>query len=401
MDHRRSNPAVDAFLGFHAQRKSPSLIDLVRLLCVAATAWSSIPPGMIPPPRELQGGIPFLLTGGTMTDGTLFLTDSSSRVWWSRDTGATWDTVPHHSRIGPRYEGAGFSGWSPLAPRVFHRSIMNRGDDAYWTPDSGWKDALVPDRCWSGMTESAMDPPGLMRTGNEACRTATFCRTHDGGRSWTFWFSLDSNLLGSIEPGQILGRFHAGMVWYSVPDSGYIRGTSDGIYWRRLEPPSHFQPASLFGCGPSCLAIAPSQAEWPDTAIVSLDTGRNWTGRSVSRPGVFVWELAEGSASLSVRSSNRFEFWLSASPEDPWTLVDTDSAPDRIWSYFWLGGTPYRIAPASIVRIDMGGTSIGPQNRRKGQPRRQKVQLQVLPIDGRGEDPTRKSVDPSGRTLIE
>jgi hypothetical protein len=370
-------------------------IAIRTLLAIVGIAVGSDLPSSIPAPRDARGAVPLLQMGSEMADGTLLVSDSADRVWWSRDTGRHWDSIPPFTRLGPRYQGTGFAGWSPLAPKIFLGTILSRSWEGFWTPDSGWKDVLLPDQCLTNSGESMMDSPGWTGNFDSKSGIATYCRTSDGGRSWSEWFTLDSATVASTGTAKPFGRFAAGAIWYAFPDSGYLRGTSDGHIWRRIDPPSPFQAGNLISRGRSDLVILPSGSQNPDTALVSHDTGRTWSGLSVSKPGFFVEEIGHGYMSLSLPAPDRFASWISASLDGPWTFVDTTA----VFGFVWLGEAPYRVAGRALTRIDLAGKTSTEQMPRRLPTLRWRDGFVALPAPANGPKRLWKLSDPSGRIL--
>ncbi len=371
------------------------------LLSICGFAFGSNPPRSIPVPHDPLGAVPFMKQADWMADGTLLVADSADRVWWSRDTGRNWDTVPDYTKPSHRYDGSGFAGWSPFTPTIFWGSVLSKSKEGYWTPDSGWQDVRSLDSCLPGSDESWLDPPGFMGSHDATTGKSTFCRSSDGGRSWQVWFSLDSSEFRNATSRRPPEFLAAGMIWLRIADSGCFRGTGDGSSWHRIDPPSPYQPGQLQDCGPKCLALLPAQPGTgaADTALVSHDTGRSWSRVPLSQPGIFVFPSFGGYSSVSIRAPDRFDSWVSPSSDGPWIFADSSASWMDVLDNFWLGGTPYRVQPESITRIETSGTGIAARIRSAPSDRRRFLVVAERGIQSNRPGTRTFFVDPSGRVL--
>ena len=196
----------------------PTLMFLPGLLFAFATR-------PIPSPVDSAGTPIILVDGAKMVDGTWVVSDEQEKLWFSQDKGAHWSTVPP--------EGAAEDG------RVVGEQVVSQSDLKFWTAESGWKSMSFPVG-FEDRPAYYIRPSGDRAFYNETSRIFKYYRSNDGLKTWTEWFALDSNNVpvGNFE---LFGQRAIGKIWFSVPDSSKLFGTTDGATWSQVNLPENFQ----------------------------------------------------------------------------------------------------------------------------------------------------------------
>jgi hypothetical protein len=343
--------------GFSAPPPEVSSMCKFPLLLLAPTLALALARVPVPGPVDSHGDkIPYGASE-VIEDGTLVVTDTARRYWWSRDQGAHWDTIPVFDTL----EGTEFYGQVVTGDRSLRK---------IWRWATGWTDVSMPSVCRETNYQSTMSSVGWMgTTSDNNPGKITYCRSTDGLLTWKPWFTMDTASAWG-NGWERFGVFAKGMVWYNVADSSYLRGTSDGIHWVRIAIPSDWTNFLLdpFMAGLSLLRpVDDSDVELATT----IDSGRTWNIRSPIHPGDWILPAADHlywSVTIDPSDKSR-KLWVASSEIGPWELVTSrvqmfqfsGQASRGIW--MWVlndGNTPYLVDSTGLNRLVLGTTSTTP-----------------------------------------
>lgn len=281
------------------------------LLLLLPTLASASKGAAVPVPKDPQGGSPALAKSAVMGDGTWVVSDTAGRVWWSRDLGGRWDSVAR-SPSGSRAE-------------IFGEVVSATDEKSVWTYDAGWRSTVFPDVCTRGSNRYTSSD-GILGIYDDKAKTITYCRSIDGLRTWTVWFSPPNESLPS-DTLRWIGQYWNNKIWYTMGDSGYARGTADGLSWARIPLPSvlkaiDFVPVTKLG---SELVVVGGATRWTGQYVASSsDMGASWDIRSVRDPGNLVRRIADHLFFTTTRDSlDGRRYGVSETRNGPWTMFDT------------------------------------------------------------------------------
>ncbi|MBK9576932.1 MAG: hypothetical protein IPK50_03540 [Fibrobacterota bacterium] len=312
-----------------------SLIALVSSLTFASRGDS------VPVPQVAHGETLLMIEAAVMDDGTWIVKELEDRLWWSRTLGTKWERVP-----GVPIGGSG---------RLFGKAVVSQSNSWFWTFDGGWQKVVMPPVCAQPKVWT-ISPEGMLGVYDEERKVVTYCRSTDGLRTWTEWFSPPNASLPK-DTTAWLGEDWNGKVWYRIVDSGYMRGTSDGMVWSRVLLPAGFLSTTFVQVSPeSQTLVILGGSSWSDRNRVAItrDLGANWDIHSAYEPGWMVRKLANNLFfTVALDSVKRRKQWLSASETGPWTFLDADFqgvlyAQDQ---------RPYVVERTAISRVVLEGLS--------------------------------------------
>lgn len=283
--------------------------------------------------------------GAMLGDGTWICKDSLEDYYvYSKDTGRTWAKV----QPAPLGHTAMLVGDALVAYLLAKR----------WDLKSGWSDISMP-ASWKadGLTYVYLWPNGVWaKRSYESSPKAQFYRSVDGAHSFVEWFSVP---LASLPMQNADGLSFAGKVWFPVSDSGYMRGTDDGVNWSRLALPKAFVPTwayelkhgemvSLVGRSGDSLWYAHSQ-----------DSGKTWIELDATHPGGYYADMhRDFLISPTVNLQGILDLWISRPDSIRWEKLEGARG------VFYAGENPYVLLRMQTARISMGGASGVEGNRR-------------------------------------
>jgi hypothetical protein len=293
-------------------------------------------------PRDfLDENLP-LLDGAVLSDSTWVVSDSENTLWCSRDHGANWESIP----LDPQ----GADG------EILGVALVSSDRMSTWTYRGGWLPMTVP-AGFASTDDSYFGPRGDRGFLDDLDGRIRYYRSTDGLRTWTEWFSMDSAL---VPPGA--GRFgerQLGRIWYLVADSGYVRGTGNGVNWTKSVLPKGFEP----------VAIEPDEADtvlqllgFDSTNYVlarSRDLGATWKILSMALPGISTRRLSPNlwTSTSFVDPQSSGEHWISHAPNGPWTKLDTTGINGIFSALGWV----LLATSTGIWAVDLPYASLAPR----------------------------------------
>lgn len=265
----------------------------------------------VPVPLDPAGRAPSLAKAAVLDDGTWTVTDTSGRVWWSVDLGAHWDSV-----VAPP-NGA--------HAETFGTAVVASDEKSVWTRTEGWRGTVRPEACTKGLNKVTLSD-GWLGIYDSSQNKVTYCQSSDGLRTWTVWFSPPTSSLPE-DTLRWIGKRWNNKIWHFIPDSGYMRGTSDGLHWTRINVPGimqsfDFSPVTRNG---SELVIFGGKSFWfPRYVASSSDDGATWSVQPMSEPGHVVRKITDHLFFTATYDSLRGRgYGVSPFQTGPWTLFDT------------------------------------------------------------------------------
>lgn len=298
----------------------------------------------VPVPKDSQGRSPALAKSMVMDDGTWVVTDTSGRLWWTRSLGAQWDTVPDFAR-GDR-------------GGQFGLAVVTRNNTSYWSYDGGWKSALVPAECLDGKNRYTHSD-GFWGTYDDKSKKITYCRSTDGLRKWNLWFSPPNASLPE-DTLRWIGDGWNGKIWYKMVDSGYMRGTDNGLDWTRIALPPGFRVMSFMPETPggSELVLVGGESWLHATQVaISKDMGATWEIHPGSELGWMVRKLSNSLFfAVAIDSIEGRSHGVSNARTGPWTKLDT-----AFRGYLFKGDDAYVVEEHAIYKLVLDGVGRMPK----------------------------------------
>ena len=317
----------------------PMLRRILLLLPIAVCAATLTPIGS---PKDPQGNNLPLGQAGRMFDGTWTVSDKSQTTWYSTDEGAKWDKIPTDSATN--------------YAEVFGSLVVTSAFSQAWNRTAGWQKISFPPECHQvgdGYTSSG----GLSGTIDSVTKQVLFCRSDRELLNWKVWFRMDTTALpkGFSDPfGD--AAFHS--IWYAVNDSGYMRGTSDGISWNRVNFPSGFSVVTqIAGTDSFFFVTGTKSGETEPWNAFSTDTGATWKSGPISQPGIIA--IGENNGvflSLTQNPKRPNAAWGATSPNGPWEFIDSTKSTRLILEKDAL----FLAKPTGFFRVQLNGLAVRP-----------------------------------------
>ncbi len=304
----------------------------------------SVPKTFVSTP--FAGGKAVPLGDGTiLPDGTWVVADTlEGSVYYSTDRGGHWNQTPIQS--------------PDLPSHLFGNAVLSSDDRSYWMPSTGWKPMVLPTSLIPE-TDAFLANTGERAILNASGSKAIYYFSKDSLRTWTELFQIDTSLVPGGEAKDLTFTKVGDKFWFSIPDSGYLRGTSDGKAWVRAPLPDGFmvdmiQP-DLTG---SEIRVMGFDSNDPGNFLLASTSnlGVNWNVGSGDQPGAMFLPLGDhlylstSVIDLEIGGST----WLSRSQLGPWTEIDSIDP----YSCFSDAGVVYAVASEGIYRIDLPMVSV-------------------------------------------
>lgn len=303
----------------------------IQLLPSLVFALGTLP---IPSPKDyLEENIP-LLAGTSLPDSTWVVLDAESKLWSSRDHGANWEPLPLDSQDS---EGEIVGGVVVSSDRL-----------STWSMAGGWTPMVLP-TSYATSDDSYFGSLGDRGILDDIAGRIRYYRSKDGMKTWADWLSLDTS---SVPSGSsVFGDMQLGRIWYLVPDSGYVRGTSNGTTWTKSVLPTGFEPSRFEpDAADTALQLVGHLSDEPVLAR-SGPLGAPWRILPLSAPGGTVRQLAPGlwCSSTTTDLETLSELWLSRSPAGNWSRVEAGG----INEYFVAQGEVLLATDSGLLQVDL------------------------------------------------
>lgn len=325
-------------------RGSPTMRRLIPVLLLHCLA--SAIPVTAPVPLDANGKAPALTRSSTMPDGSWLVADTAGRVWWSGDRGAKWEEIPS-AQLGS-------------VPEIFSGRVMSMDEKFVWSKVAGWLPTTIPPACQGG-SDWTMSGSGFMGVNKPDSGVARYCRSVDGLLTWTYWFGVAETDFPP-EEGMEIGDYWNGRIWYSIVDSSYIRGTSDGRNWTRISIPQQFRYFRFSSMTPegSDLELYGSTTKTGTMyAATTVDSGRNWQVHPMSEPGHIVHKITDRLFYSMTNSDDEGKsYWLSRALTGPWVAI---AKPNQ--GMLYAHDSAYVVTETSITLFDFGGAGVAAGDR--------------------------------------
>ncbi len=309
-------------------------------------------PVRVPSPMESGKTIP-LEEGARLPDGTWVVEDSGRAVWYSVDRGANWALVPESETE---------------LPEVFGSAVVDIDQRRYWMHSTGWRDMLLPTSYKNGQEaffsssgeRSFMDADG-----------ARYYVSDDSLRTWREVLRLPTS---SLPPEGQETNFDRGLgrYWFTVADSQYLRGTTDGQNWVRIPLPQGVMPFSTyFDPEEAGIAIVGMDESMEPSYWWTTDQGTNWRKLGLELPGEMVQRIGvDVYASLTMDDQAQFH-WIGRTRNGPWTKVELTG----VEAVFTDGGRIYAVGSEGLFQVEFSDVGV--------RPSMAKSSLAMRRVDGR------------------
>ncbi|MBK8802878.1 MAG: hypothetical protein IPN71_12670 [Fibrobacteres bacterium] len=292
----------------------------------------------VPVPKDSQGRSPAITRSMVTKDGTWIVADTAHRIWWSRDVGAHWDSVASSPNGSPA--------------EMFGETVWNSAESHAWTSDAGWRTIDYPAACGAGRSNS-ISSGGVIGLIDSARANVSFCRSNDGLRTWVYWMSIPVSTL-PVGVKDLTGDHWNNKIWYPVADSAYVRGTSDGRSWSRIDLPPRmktFEFVPLTSNGSELVLFGGESGREMVHVAVSTDLGNTWDVHSASEPGWLVRKMSGNLFStMTFDTLQGRGYGISRSRSGPWTMLDTAFRGNLV-----QGDDPYVVEEHAIYKLVLDG----------------------------------------------
>ncbi|HQF55232.1 MAG TPA: hypothetical protein PK208_08960 [Fibrobacteria bacterium] len=294
-------------------------------------------PVRVPSPMESGKTIP-LEEGARLPDGTWVVEDTGRAVWYSVDRGANWALVPESDTE---------------FPEVFGSAVVDVEERRYWMSSTGWRDMSMPSSYKDG-TESFFSSSGE-RSFVDA-NGGRYYVSDDSLRTWREVLQLPTSSLPPEGQETVFDR-GLGRYWFTVADSQYLRGTTDGQNWMRIPLPQGVMPFSTyFDPEDAGIAIVGMDASMEPGYWWTTDQGMNWRRLEMKQPGEMVQRIGTGVyASLTMDGQSQTH-WIGSTRNGPWTKVELAG----VEAIFTDGGRIYAVGSEGLFQIELSDVGVRP-----------------------------------------